>query len=204
MGFGIDIMQTIFPQVIYKTKEQSIYLTFDDGPHYIGTEYILKILNSRKIPATFFVLGKNAEKYPELLTSTSAEGHQIGNHSYSHQNLLFKSMECIKQEINATQEIIRNIVNKECRYFRPPYGYFKPSMLKLLKMLEMRCVMWNLNIRDFVPKNHSTFVKRLISKASKGSIILLHDNDITVELHKKHLAEVLDFLLDKGFTFNKL
>ncbi|OLS03408.1 polysaccharide deacetylase family protein [Tissierella creatinophila] len=109
-------------------KQKNIALTFDDGPHPEYTAEILDLLKEYDIKATFFVLGKLAEQYPDIIKRQAAEGHEIGNHTYSHVDVRKATREQFEEEFNKTQEIIRSLTDIESKVFRPPYGYFSSSL----------------------------------------------------------------------------
>jgi peptidoglycan/xylan/chitin deacetylase (PgdA/CDA1 family) len=205
MKFDTGILESLFPTVLFSTNSDGIHLTFDDGPHPDGTLNILNILKSRGVSATFFLVGENILKYPELALQIKSEGHQIGNHSYTHTNLFFKNNEIIKKEILETENILESIIGHRTHFFRPPYGYFNSSMLRILKDLGMTCVIWNINSKDFKLNSHlNNILNRVIRKAVGGSILLFHDNDNVAKKCNTYLPIVLDKLLENGLVFKTL
>jgi len=204
MRCDIKILQLLFPSVLFTTTAQGIHLTFDDGPHSIATPTVLDILQKRNICATFFLLGENAQHYPDITKQIDTAGHLIGNHSYKHINLFLKDRTFLRQEIIRTNEIFKSIIGKEPRYFRPPYGYFNITLLNVLQELGLKQVLWNVNSKDWCEKKQASINHRVLRHTSNGSILLFHDNRHTVQALPTYLPSVLDILIDKGFIFNKL
>lgn len=120
-----------------------ICLTFDDGPAEQFTEQVLDILREHQVPATFFVCGKNAEKHPDLLHRIMAEGHEVGNHTYSHPFLYFKSRRRMAEEIDRTQAIIEGLTGFRPSIFRPPYGARWFGLIPTLRERNMHVVLWS-------------------------------------------------------------
>jgi peptidoglycan/xylan/chitin deacetylase (PgdA/CDA1 family) len=138
-----------FPSVFFNTPDESIHLTFDDGPHPIATPLVLQELKKFNIRATFFLLGQNAQKYPDLVQQIYNEGHQIGNHSFTHANLFFKNKAFLRDEILLTTKTIETITGAHLSCFRPPFGYFNWTTLKVLRELGLTCVLWNVDSKDY-------------------------------------------------------
>ena len=111
MRWHIQVLKKCFPSILFETKDESIHLTFDDGPHPIATPIILQELKKRNIRATFFLLGQNAQKFPDLVRQIHTEGHQIGNHSFTHANPIFKNKAFLHDEIQRTREILEKIID---------------------------------------------------------------------------------------------
>jgi len=145
---------------------KEIFLTFDDGPN----EYTLKILEILKdfnAKATFFVLGKNCQKFPKILEKISKEGHAIGNHSFSHSLKFFFDF---KNEIEKTNEIIEKIAKVKTKLFRPPYGILPFWLKNYLLKNQFKIVLWDLDSKDWKGK-----ISNEIFKAENRSILLFHD-----------------------------
>jgi len=169
--------------------ENSIALTFDDGPNPEHTPRILSILQKHQAKATFFIIGKNAEKYPELLKQIVNEGHTIGNHSYSHsKNFSFFKPEKITSELNKTDSIINEITGFTPLLFRPPYGVTNPNIKNALKNTDHQSIGWSKRSFDTLKISKENVLKRITKKLKRGDIVLLHDNS-------SKTAEVLEQLL---------
>jgi peptidoglycan-N-acetylglucosamine deacetylase len=204
MSYSAALIQAVFPSVICNTREKCVHLTFDDGPHPEATNTVLEILKERDIQATFFVIGRNVEKYPGLVERILTNGHMIGNHAYSHTSLFCKGKNAVKQEILQTEEILQTITGKQSRVFRPPYGYFNPITLNILNELKMKCVLWDVNSKDYLFSNYTSIESRVIPNTMNGSILLFHDNKKTAQNINLYLPKLLDLLIAKNLIFRKL
>ena len=131
---------------------KNVWLTFDDGPHPKNTEKVLKILAKFGITATFFVVGQNAKRWPQLVKKVSDEGHRIGNHSYTHPNLTKLTDAKILEEIAKTDDLIRDYVGRD-KILRPPYGAHNARVDRIIGQLGYRNVFWNVDTADWNPAN---------------------------------------------------
>ena len=160
----------------YKTSENHISITFDDGPNPDFTPKVLLLLKENNAKATFFLIGKNAEKHPEIVRQIIEEGHTIGNHSYSHsKNFGFFSAEKVAAELNQTNAILKKITGKEIKMFRPPFGVTNPNIKKALKTTGHFSIGWSKRSLDTTNLSEEKILKRITSNLKKGDIILLHD-----------------------------
>jgi peptidoglycan-N-acetylglucosamine deacetylase len=204
MRWDFLILRRLFPSILFKTMDESIHLTFDDGPHPITTPLILQELKGRNIQATFFLLGQNAQKFPDLVRQIHAEGHQIGNHSFTHANLFFKNKAFLRDEIQRTMETLEKTIGIYSHYFRPPYGYFNWTTLNVLRKLELTCTLWDVDSKDYKLNSVTDISHRVIPNATNGSILLFHDNVETSTKVQTYLPILLDALLSKEFNFKTL
>jgi peptidoglycan-N-acetylglucosamine deacetylase len=150
-----------------------VSLTFDDGPG-VATPLILDQLKGAGIRATFFLCAQNVERFPEMARRIADEGHEIGNHTYSHPNLFWKSPGRIAFEITRAQAVIITITGKRPALFRPPYGVRWFGLFPILRTHNLRTVMWSVSGFDWrFPSPR--IAERVIAKSKPGSIILLHD-----------------------------
>jgi len=170
---------------------KEIFLTFDDGPNEY-TLKILEILKSFNAKATFFVLGKNCQKYPEVLKRIFEEGHSIGNHSFSHSIKFFFNF---KNEIEKTNEIIKKITGVKVKIFRPPYGILTPWLKNYLFKNGYKIILWNLDSRDWKGK----ISDKIFEEIKPNSILLFHDCFKTSLI----LPKILNELKIKGYNFKK-
>lgn len=158
-------------------RHKTVSITFDDGPHP-ETIPILDILEKHHVKATFFCIGKNAEAYPEILERVVADGHSVGNHTWSHSPWVdFFGRERIYQELKRTDTILSAFTKQEIGYFRPPYGVTNPRIAHAVKRLGHRVIGWNVRSFDTVIKNEQTIFNRIRKRISPGGIILLHDTN---------------------------
>ena len=174
---------------------KKIAITFDDGPHPVYTEMLLDGLKERGVQASFFVLGKNAEIYPELVSRQQEEGHLIGNHTYSHLQLTKANAEKYEQELLQTAKLLKDITGQEIQYVRPPYGAWNKKYEEKWNMFP---VLWNIDPRDWNCNSADLIANRVISKAADHGIILLHD-----EYESSVLAafQIIDALQKQGYEF---
>lgn len=162
----------------YTTKEKIIAITFDDGPHATYTPQILRLLKKFNVKATFFCIGKEIEKYPNLIQQILNDGHVIGNHTYNHSNNFgFMNTKQVIEEINKTNNIIKKTTGKTALFFRPPFGVTNPSIAKAIKITQHTVIGWSIRSLDTIFKNDKKIVNRITSKLTSGDIILLHDTN---------------------------
>lgn len=152
-----------------------VCLTFDDGPDPAYTQKILDILADFDIKATFFVLGRAAEKFPNLLEQMAGAGHAIGNHSYSHHHPWVISSECAKNEVARTTAVIRHITGTAPRWFRPPFGRLRPAMRRQAYSEKMETVLWSHSIIDWGPLGTEAGISNRLQHIEPNDIVLMHD-----------------------------
>ncbi len=164
-------------QIVWRgrTGRGLVALTFDDGPHPIYTPQILQILRQHRASATFFPLGRNAERYPHLIRQIFEGGHTIGNHSYGHRQLLFVPRQRLYRELMETSAILKGITGQSPRFFRPPRGLGGWMTLRLATQLGMKTVLWTLAPHDWARPGAGLIVHRVLTKVRDGAIVLLHD-----------------------------
>ena len=174
-------------------------MTFDDGPTEFTPKF-LDILKENNIKASFFCIGKQIEKHPETFQRIIAEGHTIGNHTYSHSNNTgFLSTSKMIDEIQKCDEVMLKIGNIKTDLYRPPFGVTNPNITKAIKITHKKSIGWNVRSLDTVINDENKILKKVTKGLKKGSIILLHD---TSEKTYNVLVELLLFLdLEKYSTF---
>lgn len=192
---GIVEYRTKAVAVSSMEENKKIALTFDDGPHPYYTEQLLDGLKERDVKATFFVLGKHAEQYPELVERMNDEGHLIGNHTYSHMQLSQQNSEAFKEELIKTNELLEGLTGQEVQYVRPPYGTWDKKFEKELNMFP---VLWNIDTLDWSSKNVAGIVQKVRSKAKDNGIILMHDEYMTTVTAA---LQIVDELKEEGYEF---
>ena len=191
------------------TDKKEIYLTFDDGPTPLVTEFVLDTLKKHKAKATFFCIGKNIEKHPELFKRIINEGHIVGNHTQNHENgwktnntNYLKSIDNCKSSITGLQTINNK---QQTTIFRPPYGKIKRLQAKNLISKGYKIIMWSVLSGDFdkgITKERC--LKNVVNNTTKGDIIVFHDSKKAYKKLEYTLPKVLDFFNKKGFEFTKL
>lgn len=159
-----------------KTSKKKIAITFDDGPSPIWTPHILDKLHSAQIPATFFMLGHHVKQYPEVAKRVAAEGHEIGNHGYAHNVLVYYKPEELEEEIRYTELLVQQTTGQVTRYFRPPKAWLGRTERAIVRSMGYAIVLWSLNSKDWVPFNSRRIVEYVLSHAQSGDIILFHDS----------------------------
>jgi peptidoglycan-N-acetylglucosamine deacetylase len=155
------------------SKIPAIALTFDDGPG-ADTPSILAILKEANVRGTFFLCGSNVERYPELAKRIAEDGHEIGNHTYSHPRLLGRTPGRIFREIDRAQRVIEHHAGHKPELFRPPYGLRWFGLFQILRQQQMTAVMWSVNVRDW-KSSAVQITERVLRRSHPGAIILLHD-----------------------------
>jgi peptidoglycan/xylan/chitin deacetylase (PgdA/CDA1 family) len=159
-----------------KVKPPYVLLSFDDGPHPVLTPKILETLKVHNVKAVFFVVGLKAEKYPEIIHQIVAEGHLVGNHTYTHHPLFaMYSMEKVHIEITKNAELLKNLTGSELQLFRPPIGYTNPKIARVVKKLGVKVIGWNVRSYDTIIQNPLKLKNRVLKLTKPGSIILFHD-----------------------------
>lgn len=182
-----------------ETEKKVVALTFDDGPTENSQE-ILPLLEAYDAKATFFVNGKDLEDRIELGREIVEAGHQLGNHTYSHDYMVFKRYSFYKKEIQQTNELIRNIGYDEEIDFRPPYGKKLVGLPYYLSQQEMDTIMWDLE-PDTYHTDSDSKIAYVVENVQPGSIILLHPMYMEVEEAISTIEGVLKTLSEKGYTF---
>lgn len=184
------------------TGPKVVYLTFDDGPDPIYHPLIVDILKSQGVPATFFLIGQNAQKFPDLVKKTLAAGNSINNHSLTHAFLPNLSNTSILAELSNTNGILRPLnANSPIRLFRPPFGGTSPTIANDAARLGMSQILWSIDPRDWSEPETSVLVGRVVSQTTNGSIVLMHSNHrATVTA----LPQILSELKSRGFEFRLL
>jgi peptidoglycan/xylan/chitin deacetylase (PgdA/CDA1 family) len=162
----------MLPDLVWQIEDdRGVYLTFDDGPTPGITEWILGMLRRHNAKATFFVLGKNAERYPDLYAKILAEGHSVGNHTYSHQKGYLMSLERYMEDIDLASYTVQS------NLFRPPYARVTPSQLRAIAK-RYKIVMWSVISRDYNRKiSRERCLQEVVPHIKAGAIILFHDSE---------------------------
>ena len=172
-----------------------IALTFDDGPSAVWTPALLDGLKERGVKATFFLIGENADKNPEIVKRMAEEGHLIGNHTYHHVELIKVSENEARLELADTSAVIVRITGKEPEYMRPPFGTWQRKLEQDIQMLP---VLWTIDPLDWTTENQDEIVNKVVTEAEENDIILLHDcYKSSVEAGLR----IVDILQEEGFVF---
>lgn len=153
------------------TADKMIALTFDDGPNPATTGKVLEILKKHKVKATFFMLGSQAQKHPEMVKKVQESGHEIANHTFTHTNLQTASSATAKKEIVTTTQTLEDITGVKIKYVRPPYGASKKNQ----NFQGLKSVLWNVDSGDWQTRNKLAIEKQVQQTLLPKSVILMHD-----------------------------
>jgi len=188
---------------------RTLALTFDDGPNPDATPAILDALAARGVKATFFVLGRHAELWPDLVRRAASEGHTIGNHGYFHRKLQFKSPRYVRDDLTRGTRAIEQAGGVYPALFRAPHGFRSPWVSAIARSLGQRTVGWSLGVWDSDRPGVDAIVRRTTEGAQPGSILLLHDGDgYDAKGDRMQTAravpDIVDRLLDQGYRFDPI
>lgn len=192
-------LQRSFSKIMWRGSEQdSIYLTFDDGPTPIVTEWVLDLLKEYDAKATFFCIGKNVLENPDLFNRISAEGHSIGNHTQNHPHGWRTSKKVYLQEVKAADEIIKS------KLFRPPYGELTWFQYQALKE-KYQIVMWDVVSWDFgKDQKAEVCYENVVRHSQGGSIIVYHDKTSCFNILKDNLPRLLLHFKESGYKLKAI
>ncbi|MEP6493026.1 MAG: polysaccharide deacetylase family protein [bacterium] len=201
----------IFGRPITKldTRDRAVALTFDDGPNPDYTPPILDALKARGAKATFFVLGRHAEQWPDLVKRIADEGHAIGNHGYYHRKLHFKSPSYVRSDLSLGTGAIERASGVHPTLFRAPHGFRSPWVTSIARSLGQRTVGWSFGVWDTAKPGVEEIARRIIAGARPGSILLLHDGD-GYDAHgdRSQTAQavplIVDRMISEGYRFDVL
>ena len=180
-------------------SQKLLALTFDDGPNPAHTPRLLDMLRRRNVKATFYVIGERAANHPDIIRRIVAEGHEVGNHTWTHPNLKKLSDDAVRRELDKTRDAIVSACGVQPRTMRPPYGaMFKKQREWVYREYGYPTVLWDVDPLDWKKPGSSVVAQRLISGARNGSILLVHD------LHGSSvdaMPQTIDTLLRQGYQF---
>jgi len=185
-----------------KTNDGSVAITFDDGPLQDKTLQVLDILKRHAAPATFFCIGKNVTRYPEIAKQIHESGHIIGNHSYFHGAWFdAQSPSAMEKELNDTDIAIQRAIGRTPRFFRPPYGVTNPLLASAVKKTGHTVIGWSVRSFDTVTSDRKKLFDRVAKKLKPGDVILFHDRcESTIDI----LPEVLTHIQKSGLKIVSL
>ncbi len=194
------IYRWLFPGTFWrlpaaKGQAKCVYLTFDDGPISGITPWVLDLLNKYNIKATFFCVGENVRKYPEIYQRILREGHDVGNHTFGHIKGIQSRTKNYINDIKEASSLIKSDL------FRPPHGHMRlPQLIQLRKVFKI--IMWDVVTRDYSPRMTSKDVFNNVKKYTRnGSIIVFHDSVKAQGRIEKALPQSLEWLIEQGFQF---
>lgn len=199
------IIKKIFSNYVWNipNTENKIYLTFDDGPIPEITEWVLEELKKHQVKATFFCIGDNIGKHPEIFKKVISEGHAIGNHTFNHLNGWKTTTERYLENFERCEKIIQQTVinNLNAKIFRPPYGKIKRSQAKFIRKLGYKIIMWDVLSVDFDSAlAKEKCLENVLSNVESGSIIVFHDSIKAFKNLEYVLPKTLTYLKERNFT----
>jgi polysaccharide deacetylase family sporulation protein PdaB len=219
--FSVSLTTFKFSQLpVYKDREQwekigaivwevdvrkkMVALTFDDGPSPTFTNKILDLLAKYNAKGTFFVMGKQAEQYPEIIQREYREGHEIGNHTYNHPEVNRMSYEALKKDLVRAHQVIFHIIGQDMKLFRPTSGFYNERIVKVAKLLNYKVVIWTWgqDSRDWTKISGESIALRIIKTVKPGNIILFHDQGGDHSNTIKALEIILPVLKEQGYEFS--
>ena len=192
-------IQALFPSLVWRkeTLDKEIWLTFDDGPTPEVTPWILSILKKENVKATFFLVGQQIEEFPELVGAIIKDGHTIANHSYSHKNGWLTNKEKYLEDIDNCQELM-----PKNKLFRPPYGKITKAQIAVLKE-KYKIILWDVLSYDFKQNTSPKKVQEnIIQNTTSGSIIVMHNNQMSFKNLEPILEKTIQQLRAKGYNFS--
>ena len=196
-AFPISAQAKIYRSV--QTDTMQIALTFDDGPHPYLTREILDILDQYSVKATFFMVGVNVVNYPDMAREVICRGHEVGNHTYSHDQLKNLGAEAVAREIGLCEDALEELCEYRPHLFRPPQGGMSVLVEHFTDHHDYTTVLWSLDTRDWECKNTEEIVDSVLSRVSAGDIILMHDYIGHQSKTPEALALLLPRLIERGF-----
>ncbi|WP_018130164.1 polysaccharide deacetylase family protein [Effusibacillus pohliae] len=185
------------------TDQKVIALTFDDGPNPRYTPQILDLLKQHHAKATFFVTGLRVQKYPELAKREVLEGHELGNHTYSHPSMRQISSEKLQDELTKANQVINHVTGQQTHLFRPPGGHYDETIVNTAKQAGYMVVMWSWDqdTRDWGRPGAEKIVRTVLSNIHNGDIVLFHDHGGNRNQTIAALREILPELQQRGYRF---
>ncbi len=203
-SFSIPYASATNSKIVFSKNKQEtkrIALTFDDGPHPRYTEKILNILKKYDIKATFFVIGVNIENYPDELKLIFEEGHEIGNHSYSHAIEKNFDEKAAREELKKCEELIYNRVGIKPKLFRPPQGDYSADVEKIAFDNGYSIVLWSVDTKDWAHNSPQNIMSVVSNQLRGGDVILMHDYTSGKNTTCDALEIMIPYLLEKGYEF---
>lgn len=185
----------------YENEEMMIALTFDDGPHPKITPKILEILRKYGVKATFFEIGENVEAYPDVTRSVIENGHEIGNHTYTHPHISNLTNEVLSEEMERCDKAIFKVAGVHPTLFRPPEGVVDQAVKVIADVNDYSVILWRVDTRDWAGTSAQSIKNNVMKNIRSGDIILMHDY-VMKSCHTVEAVElIIPALLERGFKF---
>lgn len=190
------------------TSDQKIAITFDDGPQPTYTPQLLDLLDRCGVRATFFLIGEHIRENLDLAQEVARRGHEIGNHTFSHPFLVRLEDDEIRNEIERTDALLRDLDGADPRFFRPPMGLFSKRVLDVIEQMGYQTVVGDVYPRDPHLPGKNRIVERVLNRVMNGSIIILHDGGNSSHVDRSQtisaVSELIPQLHERGFEFVRL
>jgi peptidoglycan/xylan/chitin deacetylase (PgdA/CDA1 family) len=158
-----------------RRDSRQLALTYDDGPNDPHTLRLLEVLAKHNVHATFFLIGRYADQKPEIARAIVQAGHVVGNHTFTHPALIFKSDSEIRRELAQCRSALQDAIGQHSNLFRPPFGARRPAVLRIASELGLEPIMWNVTGYDWNPTVHAAIERKVSNQIHGGGVILLHD-----------------------------
>jgi peptidoglycan/xylan/chitin deacetylase (PgdA/CDA1 family) len=189
-----------------KDASRQIALTYDDGPNDPWTLRLLDVLSRHQVRATFFLIGRFVEQRPDIARELASAGHLIGNHTYSHPNLIFCSRTEVERQIVECDRALRDAIGDHSNLFRPPFGGRRPQVLKSVRRAGLEPIMWSVTGWDWNATSTEQIEKKVGSHVASGDVVLLHDGGHThMGADRSFTVEATDRLISRfkqeGYRF---
>lgn len=197
------LLKKLYPELIWNINHHNrcIYLTFDDGPIPVVTPYVLNILQMYNAKATFFCIGDNVTKYPEIFEQIKGAGHAIGNHTYNHLKGWKTDDEIYLENFLQADKLLDTLL------FRPPYGRIKKSQIKLLKQArpDLKILMWDVLSGDFdINLNPKKCLQKVVKHTDSGSLVVFHDSIKAFARLEYVLPRAMEYWSREGYEFKAI
>jgi peptidoglycan/xylan/chitin deacetylase (PgdA/CDA1 family) len=181
------------------TSQKVVALTFDDGPHQKTTPTLLAVLAAKDVRATFFIVGENGARYPQLLTAIVAGGHEVANHTYDHRIATRISRDDFFADLARTEAVITSAAPKST-FFRPPGGGYNDRLVWELRQHGYTTILWSVDPRDWEDSSVSRTAGYVLKHSFPGAIILLHEGNGAIHTPEA-VAKIIDGLREQGYSF---
>jgi peptidoglycan/xylan/chitin deacetylase (PgdA/CDA1 family) len=185
---------------------KQLALTYDDGPNDISTLPLLDVLAKYGVKATFFVIGRHVRSRPAIARRVAEAGHAIGNHTYSHPNLVFTSLKKFRRELEVCERVLIDTIGEHVRLFRPPFGAKRPSILRAAQCMGYKAIKWSVTCYDWKSTTADRIEQHAVRQIRGGDLILMHDgshNEMGAD--RSHTVAATERLIrryqDQGYEF---
>ncbi len=195
---SFSIRSSLFGKIYWhgRRDRNQIAITFDDGPHPQFTPQILDLLRREEVPATFFLVGKKIEAFPEIARAIRDAGHELGFHGFTHCPLWMKSGATLEREIAQSRQAFQKELGFQPTLFRPPYGIRGRRIMRLAASLGWKTIYWTRAGWDWTEISGKEVARRALKKAAAGNILLLHDSDGPhLEADRRRTVEALEIII---------